>query len=218
MLTDTELSFLRRLPLFAGMEGEALDRALTLLDARGRSYARGEFLQHTGTPFSRFGLVTEGTVQVYQGDRDGNELMMANVSAGHIFGESLAFLDTPESPVYIRTAGGAHVVWLSLAPLRRPRGEEEVALLARFSAMQSAHTLEMNDRIQILSRLTLREKILAFLATAERRTGATVFTVPFDRAGMAAYLGVNRTALSRELSRMREEGILDFEKSTFKLL
>ena len=68
------------------------------------------------------------------------------------------------------------------------------------------------------SKLTLREKLLTFLSGWERRCGQKTFQIPFDRAALAVYLGVNRTALSRELSAMQAEGLLEFYKNSFKLL
>lgn len=209
---------LLQVPLFRGMREDALTRALDLLSAHRRSYGKGEYLHRMGEPLAAFGLVLSGTVQVYTDDFDGNRMMMANVAVGGTFGESLCFLALPAAPVHILTAGGAEVLWLRTSPLRGGRADPFTAdILDRFTAMLAARTLDMNDRVQILSRHSLRERICTFLSEWERRTGERTFTVPFDRAGLADYLGVNRAALSRELSRMQEEGILEYYKNTFKI-
>ena len=72
----------------------------------------------------------------------------------------------------------------------------------------------MNRRVQILSRSTLRAKIITFLSQYAAGQGDT-FTIPFDRQSLATYLGANRTALSRALSSMRRDGILDYHKNHF---
>lgn len=204
--------------LFRGMSEEDLGRALDLLSAHRRSYGKGEYLHRMGEPLAAFGLVLSGTVQVYTDDFEGNRMMMANVAAGGTFGESLCFLGVPAAPVHILTAGGAEVLWLHTAPLRANRTDPFSAdVLDRFTAMLAARALDMNDRVQILSKHSLRERICTFLSEWERRTGSRTFTVPFDRAALAAYLGVNRAALSRELSRMQDEGILEYYKNTFKI-
>ena len=84
--------------------------------------------------------------------------------------------------------------------------------------MLARRTLRMNDRIQILSRGSIREKLNAFFTECARDAGSPSFDIPFDRAGMAAYLGVDRSALSRELSRMRQEGLITYQKNHFVLL
>ena len=87
----------------------------------------------------------------------------------------------------------------------------------RFIMMLSQKTLSMNDRIQVLSKPTLREKLMTLLTQYSTREGKN-FNLPFDRNTMAAYLGVNRSALSRELGKMREEGRIDFYKNSFSIL
>ena len=76
----------------------------------------------------------------------------------------------------------------------------------------------MNDRVQILSKTTIREKIVTFLSQYSNRFGSKTFSVPFDRETLALYLGVNRSALSRELSAMQRDGILEYYKNSFKIL
>ena len=83
--------------------------------------------------------------------------------------------------------------------------------------MLAGRTLTMNDRIQILSRPTLRGRLVAFFSQYVRRVGRS-FAIPFDRADMAAYLGTDRSALSRELGRMQKEGLLRFRKNRFEIL
>ena len=204
--------------LFSGMTEEDFLRALLVLEARQHAYARGEYLCRMGEGLFAFGVVLSGTVQVYSDDPDGRGMMMANVAEGGSFGESLAFLHTTAAPVHILTTTGCEVLWLHTAALRAPSADPFLfALRDRFTAMLATRTLEMNDRIQILSRLTLREKLTTFFAEWEKRTGSRTFTVPFDRAALADYLGTNRTALSRELSRMQDEGLIEFYKNSFKI-
>lgn len=211
---------LRRSPLFAGLADGQLGEALALLSATRRTYARGEYLCRQDEHLSRFGLVLAGTVQVYTDDIEGNQMMMANVTAGETFGESLCFLQRKTAHLYILTAGGAEVLWLDVSPFC---GEGQAdpfvyTLFSRFTAMLATRTLEMNERIQILSKLTLREKLLTFLSGWARRTGQKTFSIPFDRASLAVYLGTNRTALSRELSLMQKEGLIEFYRSSFRIL
>mgnify|MGYP002736651878 FL=1 len=82
--------------------------------------------------------------------------------------------------------------------------------------MLTLKTLSMNDRIQILSKPTIRQKLMTLFSQYAAREGH-MFNLPFDRSDMAVYLGVNRSALSRELSLMKKEGIIDFYKNSFSL-
>lgn len=207
--------------LFSALSEPDFSRALGLFSARVATYKKGEILRAMGMPFSTFGLVLSGTVQVFSLDMDGEPQMMANVGAGESFGESLAYLKTEESPVNVIAATDASVLWLDIATLCTRTAEGDAFALAiseRFSSVLALRALFQNDRIQILSKPKIRDRLVTFLSQCERRFGSRTFIIPFDRASLAVYLGVNRTALSRELAKMKNEGMIDFFRSSFRLL
>ena len=76
----------------------------------------------------------------------------------------------------------------------------------------------LTEKIEVTSKSSLREKILAYLSIEARRSGSTGFTVPLNRSEMADYLCTNRSALSRELAKMKKDGIIDYESNTFRIL
>ena len=108
------------------------------------------------------------------------------------------------------------------AAITEKAGRNEEALADRlrdsFLAMICERTLAMNNRIQVLSKLTLREKILTFLSEMPEAASGKPFVIPMNREDMAAYLGANRSAISRELSALKKEGVLDYYKNTFRIL
>lgn len=197
-------------PLFAGMSEAAFTEAFSLLCGRVCAYARGETLRAMGMPFPSFGLVLSGTVQVLTLDIDGAPMMMASVARGESFGESLAYFGTKESPVLVLAAESAEVLWLSPEPMRRSAAGNAFALSLseRFTEVLAARALYQNDRIQILSKAKIRDRLCTYLSQCERRAGARSFTIPFDRTSLAVYLGVNRSALSREMGKMQAEGLI----------
>ena len=143
---------------------------------------------------------------------------MANVTAGGAFGESLCFLHTAESPVYIVATEEALILWLSPEGLFTAKNDELSAKLrCRFTSMIAERALSMNTRIQILSKRTLREKLIT-LFSSYSAGGSYTFEVPFNREDMAAYIGADRSAMSRELSKMKAEGLIDYHKETFRIL
>lgn len=203
-------------PLFIGLEEGELGAALKFFDARPRQYKKGEFLQSVLAPFERFGLVISGSIQVCCDDIDGHPMIMANVSEGDIFGESLCFTKA-ESPVYIRAAADSLVLTMTTSNIHSAdlSDEESKRFTLRFTSILAKKALSMNDRIQILSKITLREKILTLLNQYRHKFDSNEFLLPFDRADMAIYLGADRSALSRELSKLKQDGIIDFKKNHF---
>lgn len=216
-LTEKERAALAACPLFGGTTEETA-AAFAFFQGEVRRYRRGEFLHRMGEPLPRFAVVLSGTVEVGTVDFDGNQVLMATAAPGETFGESLAYLHIPAAPVEIHTPEGAAVAWLSPAPLREtPLSPEGERMLRRMTGMLAARALSMNDRIQILSKKSLRERLCTYLTQCARAAGSRTFSVPFDRERMAVYLGANRSALSRELSVMQKEGLLTYYRNTFRL-
>ncbi len=215
--SPTEEELLRRSTLFRELNPEQLREALRLLSAQARTHDKGDVIQEALQPMRTFGLVLQGAVNVSMTDINGREMLLSHVSAGQTFGESLCYLRSA-APIRITAAQDCRVLYLRCDGLRQAATPLQAELQRRFTAMLAQRTLRMNDRIQILSRGSIREKLDAFFTECARDAGSSSFTVPFDRAGMAAYLGVDRSALSRTLSRMQQEGVLVFHKDRFRLI
>lgn len=211
-----DLKTIKKCILFEGLPDDELSLALDFFSAEKKEYKKGDFIQTVLRPFERFGLVLSGEVRVYMDDIDGDNMIMANVSAGDTFGESLCLLSS-ESPVYVEAVTDASVLLMSTFALRSPGhcSERWQSYMLRFTSMLAKRTLAMNDRIQVLSNISLREKIITFLSQYRARTASFEFSIPFDRASMAVYLGTDRASLSRELSKMKSDGIIDYKKNHF---
>ncbi|MBR6563008.1 MAG: Crp/Fnr family transcriptional regulator [Clostridia bacterium] len=206
-------------PLFSGLDDNECEDALAALSAIKQEYAKGAVIFHAGERMYRFGLVLCGTVQVSFTDIDGNEILMASADAGDTFGESLCWLKVAEAPVTVTASTDVTLLWLTPELLMSGDTRKIVQELRnRFLSMLAAKTLSMNERVQILSKPTIRLKLITFLSQYANRYGSKTFSVPYDRETLARYLGVNRTALSRELSAMQADGIIEFYKNSFKIL
>lgn len=205
-------------PLFSGMNREETDNAAALMEGKTTTYKKGDFLHSPGTPFTAFGLVLSGTVYACTDDINGSRMIMAQVGPGNTFGEALCFLSVPEPPVYVTAASDAEVLWLSPSPLfGGQNGGRESGMEKRFAAVLAGRTLKMNGRIQILSKRSIREKLIVFFSELKSGREDDTITVPFSREDMAAYIGTDRSALSRELSAMKREGLIDYRKNVFVL-
>lgn len=202
--------------LFKELDEAELIEALDFFDAAPKNYKKGEFLQSVLAPFERFGLVLSGSIQVCCDDIDGYPMIMATVGEGDVFGESLCFTRA-ESPVYIRAAAESEVLTMTTNKIYFPdsAGALGKELTLRFISILAQKALSMNDRIQILSKITLKEKILTLLNQYRIKFDSNEFSLPFDRSDMAIYLGTDRSALSRELSKLKHLGIIDFHKNKF---
>ena len=205
-------------PLTAGLKAEDWDFIKSFYHLEAVRYSKGEFLNAMYEPLPHFGLVISGTIQVCRDDYYGRKNIMANVTPGNYFGESL-FLTQQVTNVYIIAVRESCVIWFKPERLDKSKGltdERAYILLRNLTHMLARRALALNDRIQALSKPTLREKLIAFFSEYAKESGGE-FTVPFDRENMAVYLGVNRSALSRELSKMQRDGLISYRKNKFTI-
>ena len=227
-MTNREIRLISASPLFAGLDPAGVHKVLSFLDASEAECGAGELLHVPGTVLERFAFVLSGQVQVYRDEPDGTRLLMAGNGPGDSFGESLCFLGT-DAPVTIIASEKSRLLWLSMEPVKAASaaslGGGEAAEDAEFVHEVTMRVMEcfakralaMNDRIQVLSQRSLRKKILTLLQQYGRKNPGRTFELPLSREDMAVFLGCDRSALSRELARMKSEGIIDYYKNSFRI-
>ena len=220
--SESEKESIRKSRLFGGLNTQQLQNAMCFFSAQIKSYKHGQLIHSSGSVLSAFGLVLSGSVQVYAVDISGNRLIMANVLPGETFGEAMCFLKSEELPANILATSDTRILMLHTDRLSScdefDFSPDRLLWSQRFISALALRTLRMNGRIQVLSKGTLRAKLLTFFSQCAHGYSSSSFTVPMNREDMAAYLGVNRAALSRELSKMSDEGLIQFHKNHFILL
>jgi len=216
-----DLSLLKDCSLFRGVEEGELAALLKCMEARAVRYGKGETIFHAGDPAARVGVVLSGEVQITREDYRGNRSVLAVLGPAQLFGEVFACAGVERLPVRAAAAMDSEILLVSCARIITTCSgaclfhNRVVANLLRIVA---AKNLVLNQKIELLSQKTTREKLLAFLHLhGEGKEGRT-FTIPYDRQALADYLGVERSAMSAELGKLRREGLIDFHRSTFRLL
>lgn len=206
--------------IFSGLTEKEFDDALLYLSAREKRYKKGQTLITLGTEISEFGVVTKGAVQISCDDINGNQMIMATITRGDMFAESLAVTANCDSPIYATATEETVVVWLKAAPIRQNIADTPLhtRIISNFIRAVAIKCLSMNDRVQILSKKTIREKVITYISLIAEREKKDTIIVPLNRQDMANYLGVERSALSRELSRMQKEGIISYKGNQFRFL
>lgn len=216
---ELPIPLLQATPLFAGMNEVEIRQLIACLGAPVRRYGKGAFLWHEGEQVTHCGIVLRGMVDAVHYGADGSVELVARQTEGGIFGELLMAAGQP-SPVSLRAAEGAEVLFL---PLEGILGGCAAccachrALRRNLLQEISQKFWQQRERIVYLCEPSLRQRILLYLRGVQREMGSDTFTVPYNRAELAAFLGVNRSALSRELGRMQQEGLIEFYRSSFRL-
>ena len=214
------LPVLRRVPLFAGLEEEQLMEALECLAARVKCAAKAAAVFRAGEKAAALGCVLSGGVQVCREDASGERIVLAGLEAGELFGEAYAFAQDNTLAVSVYALEPTTVLLVPARRLLEPCQRAcpfHARLIRNLVTLLAEKNLQLSRNIRYLSARTIREKLTAYLEEQALRAGQDSFTVPFDRQALADYLCVDRSALSRELGRMRSAGLLEFERSRFTL-
>lgn len=215
-MLDEWLRVLEKSALFAGMSSEQLQNLLPCFTASTRICQKGDVLKLTGQPQNTIGLVLEGEIHVQQEDHVGNRLIVGVFGPGELFGEVSAFSGLGEWPNTVLASRRSQVLFIPIEKISEPccRSCDAHQILIRNMLMIVAgKALIMNQRIGYLKLKGMREKLAAYLVDQYRQQGSTVLRLPMNREHLADYLNVSRSSMSRELGRMRDEGLLDFHRA-----
>lgn len=219
-INSQDLSCISNCALFRGVNGDQLEAALAFLGAFEKSYKKNNMIFLIGDPFLYAGLVLEGTVELSFLDEGDNSINMNHFSVGSIYGESLACSEASRSPVQMQALTDCRILFLDLkrivkAEYLAPGYQSTIGLnLIQDFARQNVF---LNQKVRIMSQRKLRDKLKVFFRQ-QTMTEDGMIRLRFNRNQLAEFLGVNRSALSRELSIMQDEGILRIEGSHFRIL
>ena len=200
------------LDLFQGLSEEKVQEQLLALRGQKTNVPKGSVLLREGERTERCGILLSGRLQGERVDEDGVLSVISTLSPGMMFGDILIFSDRP-SPITLTAVTDSRVLWLGPVDLARV----DPQLLRNLLSIIGNEYWALHQKIRYCSIVSLRKRIYTYLSDREKKAGEP-FLLPFDRNGMAAYLNADRSALSRELSRMKQEGILDYHKNRFRLL
>ncbi|MGN0506879.1 MAG: Crp/Fnr family transcriptional regulator [Lachnospiraceae bacterium] len=212
---------LKQCPLFSGITEDELNELLLCLDAKTVTASKDETVFIEGEPADRIGIVLSGSVHVIKEDYYGNRSLVGMAGPSEVFAEVFSCAEAKVFPVNVIAASDARLLLLdsrrilSVCGTACPFHNRLIANLLRIVATKS---LMLRQKLEITSKRSTREKLLAFLLAEAKKQNSSEFTIPYDRQALADYLGVERSAMSAELSKLRREGVLECRKNHFLLL
>lgn len=212
--------FLSNTPLFHGIREDEIDSMMSCLYAREKSYKKDEIILRAGNTTSEIGLVESGSVNIVVNFYWGTSNIFGHVSKGAIFAENYAAIPGQELLCDVVAAEDCQILFLNMEKLTTTCASgcsfhnRLVHNLLRISARKN---LGLSTRMMHIAPKALRERLLSYLSEQAMEHGSPHFTIPFDRQQLADYLGVDRSAMSNELSKMQKDGLITYRKNEFTL-
>ncbi len=216
-----DFDIIAKTELFGSIGTEDLTSILHCLDARRVSYQKNDFLILEDAEVTHVGIVIKGNVQIVKEDIDGNRVIVDELRTGEMFGEAIACAELKKSPVAVLAAADSDILFIELKKIIRTCAASCTChgqLIENLLKTIARKNIMLNRKMDILSKKTIRDKIITYLNLQMKSVEDRTFTIPFTRDELADYICVNRSALSRELGHMRDEGLLEFQKNKFKIL
>ena len=222
------------LPLFKGLASDELDTILGKVNALVKHFEKSDYIYLAGDAVESIGIVVAGTVQMIKEDIMGDKSIITTMGSGSIFAENFLGHDKQDEKTNVSyfAASDSEVLMVPFGKVLTDLSNNDPCrnkLLTNMISIMASNNAQLIEKTEILCKKTLRGKIMTYLELAThvgdvdvlkeaKRNGSTEFEIPFNRTDMANYLDADRSALTRELARMKDCGLIDFDKRNFKIL
>lgn len=212
---QTYIPVLSKCPLFHHIDNEDIEKLLKALHPQKMKADKKQVLFMEGDPAKAIGIVLKGSIQIIRNDFYGNQTIVDRLYPPAIFAETFVCADVPAFPVNIEAVEDCEILLIDIQSILQ--NQTNVQLLSNLLHILAHKNMVLNNKLTIMSKRSTQAKLMTYLDSMAKKHQSADFYIPFNRQEMADYLGVDRSALSYELSKLKKQGILDYKKNHFKL-
>ncbi len=218
MLSQKELE---KSPLFTDISYESYLQMMECFHAVQRSFRADEMIYDLTVPGSdSVGVIERGDAALIRIDEAGVSTVLEELGPGGVFGRTLDFAGSSRDSLEVISRTPCDVVFIDYPHIlkRCERACDHHSLLVQnMLRLMSGKAQDLSERVDVLSRRSIREKLLCYFGQLAEKAGGDTFTLPFSLSTLADYIATDRSAMMRELKRLREEGVLHSEGRKFVL-
>ncbi|NLO84210.1 MAG: Crp/Fnr family transcriptional regulator [Clostridiales bacterium] len=193
---------------------------LQCLSAKSRLYQKNEYIFHLDQSAEFVGVVLSGGCHVIQEDFWGNRTIVAHIGKGQLFGEAFTCADVKKLPVSVVATSASEILFIDLKRIVSTCSSScdfHTQIILNMMKILANKNILLTQKIEHITKRTIRDKVLSYLSSCAVSSMSETVVIPFSRQELADYLGVQRSALSREISAMKSDGLLDYNKNQFTL-
>lgn len=205
---------LKKVPLFNNVKEKEINEIID--QSYIKSYQKDEYILKAGDFIFNTGIILKGEISVISEDFWGNKNIISTLSEGNVFAEIFSLKNNIPLNVSVVSNEDSTILFINVNEIINKT--RNFVFIKNLMNIISTKTLMLNRKNELLSKRTIREKVMTFLSQQAISANNNSFKIPFSREEMADFLAVDRSALSRELSKMKKEGIIAYNKNNFTLI
>ena len=208
-------------PLFDGISLEYRKTMLGCIGYHIGTFKKGDIVAFEEENIKHIGILLSGAVDMVKEDLWGNKTMLVRMRKDELFGETFACGEDNMSVVTFIVSEDAKILFL---PFDRVMHSCTMACVFHHRLIENmVHIIANKNRdlmrkVEVVSKRTIRERLLAYLSIQAQIQESRYFEIPLGRVELAEYLCVDRSALTRELAKMKDDGLIDYDKNCFRIL
>lgn len=215
------IDFLMKLPIFYNLKKEEIINILKFFNYSKEDFEKNNFIFEIGKPISKIGIILSGEINIIKEDFWGNRNILNKFKSGEIFGEVFALAKVSPNNILVETSQNSKILFLDLTNFsidNENNSNEILKFLSNIFKISLKKNILFTEKLEHITKKTIREKIISYLSTEALKNRSNSFFIKFDRQELADYLFVERSALSRELSSMKKDGLIEYNKNYFTLI
>lgn len=219
-MIENYLSAIKTAPIFSGIGENEIELILHCLEAETKSFQKREYILRSGETVESAGLLISGSALIVQEDFWGNRNIMSHILPGQLFAETFACSPDAVLNVSVAAEETCTVMFINVKRIITACPSacaHHSRIIRNLLSELAGKNLKFNEKVTHMSQRTTRAKLKSYLSSEARRHNSAEFVIPFTRQQLADYLSVDRSGLSLELCKMRDEGIITFNKNHFIL-
>ena len=212
---------LKRCALFRGIEESNYMDLLGCLDAQIKHFNEDEYIFFAGDKINRVGVVLSGTVEILKENLAGNKHIIAILDSSHLFAEGIVCTADRLSPVTAQAKEETNIMFIPYEKIIRSCGQScsyHIELIQNMMVVLGEKNISLNWKLELLTLKGMREKLASYLIKASYENRSNTFQIPLNRSELSDFLNVSRTSMCRELTRMKDDGLIDLYGRSFKIL
>lgn len=215
------IQVLKKSKIFVGVSEDELSSLLTCLNARLYTYKKGEYVLRQGDHLQDIIVLVEGDLHIQKDNYWGNRSILGQISVGEMFGEAYVAPDSCSLLNDVVALENSTVIFFDVRRIITTCScacKFHSKIIENLFFSISDKNRKLVQKLSHMSERSTREKLISYLSEEAKRRNTSSFSIPFNRQQLADYLSVDRSAMSNELCKMRNEGLIEFDKNVFKLL